>query len=48
MGKVPSLTYIKVCGCEAYVCHEAREKLEPRSQKCYFVVYGNGSFGYYF
>ncbi|KAJ9553605.1 LOW QUALITY PROTEIN: hypothetical protein OSB04_017650 [Centaurea solstitialis] len=34
--EVPSLAYLKVWGCEAYVRREAQDKLEPRSERCYF------------
>ena len=47
-GSVPSLSYLKIWGCEAYVRRETQDKLEPRSEKCYFVGYPTGSFGYYF
>ncbi|KAJ9562116.1 hypothetical protein OSB04_007276 [Centaurea solstitialis] len=32
-GEVPSLAYLKVWGCEAYVRREAQDKLEPRSER---------------
>ncbi|KAJ9556430.1 hypothetical protein OSB04_011044 [Centaurea solstitialis] len=47
-GKVPSLAYLKVWGCEAYVRREAQDKLESRSEMCYFVGYPTNSFGYLF
>ncbi|KAJ9552489.1 hypothetical protein OSB04_016534 [Centaurea solstitialis] len=47
-GEVPSLAYLKVWGCEAYVRREAQDKLEPRSERCYFVGYPTNSFGYLF
>jgi len=47
-GKVPSLAYLKIWGCEAYVRREAQDKLEPRSERCYFVGYAADSFGYLF
>ncbi|KAJ9546873.1 hypothetical protein OSB04_019416 [Centaurea solstitialis] len=47
-GEVPSLEYLKVWGCEAYVRREAQDKLEPRSERCYFVGYPTNSFGYLF
>ena len=47
-GSVPSLSYLKIWGCEAYVRRESQDKLEPRSERCYFVGYPTGSFGYYF
>ncbi|KAI3759257.1 hypothetical protein L6452_06939 [Arctium lappa] len=47
-GKVPSLAYLKIWGCEAYVRRESQDKLDPRSEKCYFVGYPTRSFGYLF
>ncbi|KAI3764505.1 hypothetical protein L2E82_14514 [Cichorium intybus] len=47
-GRVPSLSYLKVWGCEAYVRQEASNKLEPRSTKCIFVGYPKDCLGYYF
>ncbi|KAJ9561476.1 hypothetical protein OSB04_006636 [Centaurea solstitialis] len=47
-GEVSSLAYLKVWGCEAYVRREAQDKLEPRSERCYFVGYPTNSFGYLF
>ncbi|KAI3784081.1 hypothetical protein L1987_43173 [Smallanthus sonchifolius] len=47
-GKVPSLSYLKVWGCEAYVRQEASSKLDPRSTKCIFVGYPKDCLGYYF
>ena len=47
-GKVISLSYLKVWGCEAYVRQETQDKLEPRSKKCFFVGYPANSFGYIF
>ncbi|KAK1424234.1 hypothetical protein QVD17_19555 [Tagetes erecta] len=47
-GRVPSLNYLKVWGCEAYVKHNNQNKLESRSTKCIFVGYPKDSMGYYF
>ena len=47
-GKVPSLLYMRVWGCEAYVKQEASSKLDPRSSKCIFVGYPKDCLGYYF
>ncbi|KAI3505809.1 hypothetical protein L1887_28094 [Cichorium endivia] len=44
----PSLAHLKVWGCEAYVRREAIDKLEPRSERCYFIGYPASSFGYLF
>ncbi|KAJ9557051.1 hypothetical protein OSB04_011665 [Centaurea solstitialis] len=46
--KVPSLTYLKIWGCEAHVRREAQDKQEPRLEESYFVAYPTGSFGYLF
>ena len=35
--KVPSMSYLKILGCEAYVKRETYNKLEPRSQKYIFL-----------
>lgn len=37
--KYPSLAHVKVCNCEVFVRHKANDKLEPKSEKCYFVGY---------
>ncbi|KAK1414877.1 hypothetical protein QVD17_30638 [Tagetes erecta] len=42
-GKVPSLSYLKVWGCEAYVKIPTPNKLEVRSTKCIFVGYPRDS-----
>ena len=47
-GNIPSLSYLKVWGCEAYVRQEASSKLDPRSTKCIFVGYPKDCLGYYF
>ena len=47
-GKVPSLSYLRVWGCEAYVKQQVPNKLEARSTKCIFVGYPRDSMGYYF
>ena len=47
-GTRPSLAHIKVWGCEAFIHCEANDKLEPRSEKCYFIGYPQNSFGYLF
>ena len=48
IGKVPSLAHIKVWGCEVFVRRETHDKLEARSEKCYFIGYPKQSFGYLF
>ncbi|KAD6118913.1 hypothetical protein E3N88_10184 [Mikania micrantha] len=47
-GKVPSLSYLKVWGCEAYPKQYTKNKLEARSTKCIFVGYPRDCMGYYF
>nr|KAJ0208644.1 hypothetical protein LSAT_V11C400177410 [Lactuca sativa] len=47
-GRPPSLSYMKVWGCEAYVRQEISNKLEPRFTKCIFVGYPRDCLGYYF
>ena len=47
-GKKPNLSHLKVWGCEAYVKHLQPSKLDPRSDKCYFVGYPKETIGYSF
>ncbi|KAJ0765449.1 putative RNA-directed DNA polymerase [Helianthus annuus] len=47
-GTVPSLSYLKVWGCDAYVKQYTPNKLEVRSIKCIFVGYPKDDIGYYF
>ena len=47
-GKIPSVSHLKIWGCEAYVKHLQPSKLNPRSDKCYFVGYPNNTIGYSF
>ena len=47
-GKRPSLSFLKIWGCEAYVKRQVSNKLEPRSDKCLFVGYPKETKGYYF
>ena len=42
------MSFIKIWGCEAYVKHQASDKLGPKSDKCYFVGYPKETKGYYF
>ena len=44
-GKKVNFEYLKVFGCEAYA-HQSDGKLEPRSKKCVFVGYQEGTKGY--
>ncbi|KAK8708436.1 hypothetical protein V6N13_059478 [Hibiscus sabdariffa] len=47
-GKCPSMSFMKIWGCQAYVKHQMSTKLEPRSHKCIFVGYPKETKGYYF
>ncbi|KAK8652037.1 hypothetical protein V6N13_141607 [Hibiscus sabdariffa] len=47
-GKRPSMSFIKIWGCKAYVKHQMSTKLEPKSHKCTFVGYPKETNGYYF
>jgi hypothetical protein len=47
-GKEPSLTHLKVFGCDAYV-HVPKEnmsKLDKKARKCFFIGYKDGLKGY--
>ena len=46
--KPPSLSFLKIWGCEAYVKRQISEKLAPKSDKCLFVGYPKETKGYYF
>ena len=48
VGKVPKLSFLRVWGCQAYVKRLQPEKLEPRSDKVFFVGYPKETKGYYF
>jgi hypothetical protein len=47
-GKKPSLTHLKVFGCEAYVHvpKENKSKLDKKAEKCIFIGYKYGLKGY--
>ena len=47
-GKPPSLNYLKVWGCPAYVKIIKTDKLDVRSEKGRFIGYPKESLGYYF
>ncbi|KAK8597307.1 hypothetical protein V6N12_065778 [Hibiscus sabdariffa] len=47
-GKRPSMSFMKIWGCQAYVKHQMSTKLEPRSHKSIFVGYPKETKGYYF
>jgi hypothetical protein len=48
IGKKPSLTHLKVFGCEAYVHvpKENRSKIDKKAEKCIFIGYKEGLKGY--
>ena len=46
-GKHPSLSFLKIWGCEAYVKCQASNKLASKSVKCLFVGYPKETKGYY-
>ena len=47
-GKKPKLSFLKVWGCNPYVKKFQTDKLEPKSNKCVFIVYPKESIGYTF
>ena len=47
-GSRPSLNYIKIWGCPAYVKLVNTDKLESKSEKGRFIGYPKDSLGYYF
>ena len=47
-GKRPSMSFMKIWGCEAFVRRHATNKLGPKSDKCLFVGYPKETKGYYF
>ena len=47
-GKTPSLSFLKIWGCEAYVKRQISYKLASKSDKCLFVGYPKETKGYYF
>jgi len=47
-GKTPSLSFLKIWGCEAFVKRLQSDKLAPKSDKCIFVGYPKETLGYYF
>jgi hypothetical protein len=48
IGKKPSLTHLKVFGCEAYVhvTKENKSKIDKKVEKCIFIGYKDGLKGY--
>ena len=47
-GKRPSLSFLKIWGCDAYVKRQVTDKLAAKSDKCLFVGYPKETKGYYF
>jgi len=47
-GMKPSLSFLKVWDCEAYVKKLQPDKLEPKAGKCIFVGYPKETIGYTF
>jgi hypothetical protein len=47
-GKKPTLSFLMICGCDAYVRRLQPDKLTPKSDKCVFVGYPRETLGYYF
>lgn len=48
VGKVPNLSFLKIWGCESYVKRLISDKLEPKSDKYFFIGYYKETRGYYF
>src|SRR6185312_5623546 len=46
--KSPSLSFLKIWGCEAFVKRLQSDKLAPKSDKYIFVGYPKKTLGYYF
>jgi hypothetical protein len=48
IGKKPSLTHLRVIGCDAYVHvpKENKNKLDKKDKKCIFIGYKYGMKGY--
>jgi hypothetical protein len=48
IGKKPSLTHLRVFGCDAYVLvtKENRSKLDKKAEKCIVIGYKDGPKGY--
>ena len=47
-GKRPSLSFLKIQGCKAYVKRQVSNKLKPKSDKCLFMGYPKETKEYYF
>jgi hypothetical protein len=47
-GKTPSLSFMKIWGCEVCVKKHQPDKLTPKLDKCIFLGYPKETLGYYF
>ena len=47
-GRKQSLSHISIWGCLAYVLKQSYDKLDAKSELCWFVGYPKGTRGYYF
>ena len=47
-GKRPSLSFLKIWGCDAYVKRQMSDNLAAKFDKCFFVGYPKETKGYYF
>jgi hypothetical protein len=47
-GKTPSLSFLKIWGCEVCVKKLQSDKLTPKLDKCIFVGYAKETLGYHF
>jgi hypothetical protein len=47
-GKKPTLSFLRIWGCEAYIKKLQPDKLETKSEKCIFVRYPRETIGYAF
>jgi hypothetical protein len=47
-GKKPTLAFLKIWGCEAYVKKLQPDKLESKVEKCVFIGYPRETIGYTF
>ena len=47
-GYPPSLTYLRIWGCEAYVTRMKTTKLQPKADKCFFIGYPKETKAYSF
>jgi hypothetical protein len=48
-GKDVQLSHLKIFGCVSYVYNsDARNKLDVKSKKCFFISYGDEEFGFRF